>query len=487
MRRTTLLALIAGLCLAGLPAGAGAASTRPDEPVTLTGAEAGPLQGLQPDRILGFAYSRQGGGGHRGKRLRGSWTQVPVQIDERKLVDFGTQPAAGAVGGGVDGTVYGTSPSGLTALQYADPGTFVGADPDTRFDADDELTFMAGDSGSRAPKQRAKPRQAGWHGATRIRVGDPLSSGKPTYLYLFNSTDLGLKPDAGRDYVDYDFNLTSGPYKTTYRRGEGPNPETSRISTDNYEIGFSDRWYYDRLAIRAGDADGVDVLDGFKFGFGPGNCGRSEATFNAGEGAFVANIDGPVRAIRSYVGANSGPRAERTHIFYRDRDEIITDLRVHPVSGPLLYRDMSAAGLGMQFRSSSNPIPVTVDGVADQVSSAPADWQLWSGPQGSLFAADRLESSFADELAVKASSFYLDDATPSYQQCWGDSHAYGQFGYRSTADMPNTDPALGAAATLQTTTTEILSPPGLGTGMATNLSRQIDAPLNPHSSALERP
>ena len=479
------MTLIAGACLAASPASAGAASSRPDEPVTLTGAEAGSLQGLQPERILAFAYSRRGG--KSSKRLRGSWTQVPVQIDERKLVDFGTQPAANAVGGGVDGTVYGTAPSGLTALQYADPGTFVGADPDARFDADDELTFMAGDSGSRAPKKRAKPRKAGWQGATRIRIHDSLAHGRATYLYLFNSTDQALKPDAGRDYVSYDFNLQSGPYKTTYRRGEGPNPETSTISTDNYEIGFSDRWYYDRLSIRAGDSQPADILDGLKFGFGPGNCGRSEATFNAGEGAFVANIDGPVRAIRSYVGANSGPRTERTHIFYRDRDEIITDLRVHPVPGPLLYRDMSAAGLGMQFRSASNPIPVTVNGVADQVSSEPADWQLWSGRQGSLFAADRIQSSFADELQAEASSFYLDDATPSYQQCWGDSHAYGQFGYQSSADMPNTDPALGAAATLHTTTTEILGPPGFGTGRATYLSHRIDEPLSATSSALERP
>ena len=48
-----------------------------------------------------------------------------------------------------------------------------------------------------------------------------------------------------------------------------------------------------------------------------------------------------MRAIRSYVGANSGPLTERTHVFYRDRYTIVTDLRVHAVPGPLTYHDLS--------------------------------------------------------------------------------------------------------------------------------------------------
>lgn len=481
MGRRLTQALIASAALALLAAAPAAGLQRPGEPVTVTGADAPRLVGLPPFRIVGFTYSpAKGKRHHSGRHRRGRWTQVPVQVDQRKLADFG-EPH-GLATPGAAGTVYGTAPSGYTALQYADPATFVGADPNPRFDADDELTFMAGDTGSRAPGTRRLPRGVGPAGATRIRVGDPLETGQPGYVYLFNSTGK-RKPAAGRDYVDYHFALDSGAYKSTYKRADGPNPEHSRISTADYQIGFSDRWYYDRLVLRDGVAKPVDVLDGFKFGFGPGECGRSEATFNDAEGAFVANIDGPVRAIRSYVGANSGPRTERTHYFYANRDEIVTDLRVHPVHGSLLYHDMSAAARGMTFRSSASPGGVRVDGVADSVSSKPATWELWSGRQGSLTATDRMSSSFGAALAAQASSFYLDDATPAYQQCWGDTHAFGQFGYRSTADMPNTDPALGTADTLRATTTEILGRPGVGPGRAAKLAGQIDAPLIARASA----
>ena len=148
---------------------------------------------------------------------------------------------------------------------------------------------------------------------------------------------------------------------------------------------------------------------------GPTTCGRSEETFNDAEGAFVANIDGPVRAIRAYVGANSGPLTERTDVFWPDRHEIITDLRVHSgIPGPMTYHDLSAAGLGMTYLDSSNPAGVTVDGVPDSLSSAPPGWRLWTGRQGSLVSTDRLESSFAAELNAQASNWYLDHAdTPA--------------------------------------------------------------------------
>jgi hypothetical protein len=473
-RRGAQTAIAAAAALAALaaiaPSGATAKLARPGEPVTLTGDVLERLQGADPSRLVGF-------------RVRaGNWEQVPVQIDERKTVDFGQPPGGSGAGGGRDGTVYGTAASGYTALQYADPGTFVGADPDGSFDADDELTFMAGDTGDRARHKDGRPRGVSRKRATRIRVGDPrrplAADKKLAYLYVFRSRG-GLDPSAGKDYVSYDFDLDSGAYKPTYRRGSGPNPEHSKIATGTYEIGFSDRWYYDELRLKPPGGSGADILDGFKFGFGAGSCGRSEATFNAGEGAFVANIDGPVRAIRSYVGANSGPRTERTHFFYGDRHEIVTDLRVHSVPGPLIYTDLSGAAAGMTFRASNTPA-VTVDGAPDPPLGGdlpPAEWQLWSGDQGSLFAADRFTSSFGDDLEAGGYGFYLDDSTPPFEQCWGDSAAIGQYGYGSTSSMPNTDPALGDFETLRSTTTEILAGHDTGARKATAWARQIDTPL----------
>ena len=59
------------------------------------------------------------------------------------------------------------------------------------------------------------------------------------------------------------------------------------------------------------------MLDGHKAHFWFSICARSNATFAYAEGAFIANIDGPIRAIRSYIGANSGLKTQRTEIFYR--------------------------------------------------------------------------------------------------------------------------------------------------------------------------
>jgi hypothetical protein len=81
--------------------------------------------------------------------------------------------------------------------------------------------------------------------------------------------------------------------------------------------------------VRSGGATGADILDRHKNLFAPGNCVRSEDTFSAAEGAFIVNKSGPVRALRAYIGANSGPYTGRLHVFYARRELITTYLRVH--------------------------------------------------------------------------------------------------------------------------------------------------------------
>lgn len=454
------------------PAPAGAADR--DEPVVVTGADLPALAGLAPSGVVGFAYDAE----------RERWTQFPVQIDERKFVDFGAVPSNDLLG--TEGTVYGTAPIGHGALQYADPATWVGPDTDPSFDADDELALMAGDAGDRAGGAFELPDHVLAAGATEVRVSDPLGAAD-RYAYLFRAK-RDLAPGAGSDYVEYGFSLNSGGYRSSYKRRTGPNPEASRIATADYVAGFSDRWFFDQLAITDGSATGAELLDGYKFSFGPTSCGRSEASFNGatdnygtttpGEGAFVANIDGPVRAIRAYVGANSGPLTERTHVFYRDRYTITTDLRVHAVGGPMLYHDLSAAGVGMTYLNSANRGGVPIDGNPDAIDPAPVSWSAWTGPQGSLVSADRIESSFRDALMAAATTWYLDDSTPAPNlQCWGDLQAYGQAGLRSTASMPNTDPRTTPTASLRTTTTDVVAPPGLSAADADRISAEVDAPL----------
>jgi hypothetical protein len=320
--------------------------------------------------------------------------------------------------------------------------------------------------------------------SVRLKLSDPLGSA-PGFIYLFESKGK-RQPDAGQDYVQYDFSVDSGDYRSTYKRADGPNPEHSTIATAAYHAGFSDRWFFDQLSI--GDPAGPDILDGFKFQFAPDTCGRSEATFNVGEGAFVANLDGPVRAIRSYVGANSGPLTERTDVFYRQRHQIITDLRVHSIGGLMTFHDMSQAAVGANmsyFDSENSPVPV--DGNQDAIGSTLPSWRYWNGI-GSLWSADRIESSFKDQLLAASSAWYLDSASPGsvQQQCWGDSQALGESGIHSTYTIPNTDPRNGPAEHLRATTTDVMVPTPLLRGAArrepmgpARLAAELDAPLQP--------
>ncbi|MBA3281457.1 MAG: hypothetical protein H0U29_04435, partial [Acidimicrobiia bacterium] len=256
-------------------------------------------------------------------------------------------------------------------------------------------------------------------------------------IYLFASTG-GLNPAAGRDYVDYDFTLSSGAYKTSYRRAAGPNPETSKVTTAGYEVGFTDRWKEDSWKVRARGASGADILDAHKNQFAIDNCGRSNITFSTGEGAFVANIDGPVRGIRSYVGANSGPLTQRTHLMYRDRIEVVSNLRVHAIPAIMDFIDYSVAARGMTYRSSTKPAGVPIDGNADAISTAPATWEAVDGPQGQVFTHNSLATN-APGVAGSMRWFYRDQTTPPETQCWGDRSFLGASG-SSLGAIPNTDP-----------------------------------------------
>ena len=97
---------------------------RASEPVVLTGVDVPALSGADPTALVAFRYD-------------GGWVQIPLQIDQRAVVDFGT--------------IYGWGPSGYTVVTYTDTAMFTGADHDPLFDGDDELVFLAGEAGASAP------------------------------------------------------------------------------------------------------------------------------------------------------------------------------------------------------------------------------------------------------------------------------------------------------------------------------------------------
>src|SRR5690606_24302428 len=142
------------------------------------------------------------------------------------------------------------------------------------------------------------------------------ADGATRYAYLYRRASARLDPAAGADLVRYDARFQRGPYLATYDR-EGrrvprnprpvrdpraSNPENTTVRTPFYTLGFSDRWILDRMEIEGGP----DILDVDVLGATPGNCVRSPYTASLSHGAFLANRDGPVRAIRRVIGFNSG-------------------------------------------------------------------------------------------------------------------------------------------------------------------------------------
>ena len=426
----------------------GCAFQRPEDPVVLEGSDVPRLTGAAPGKVIAFRY------------LNGRWEQIPVQVDERALIDLGT--------------VYDEPADGVKLMSYTDPNTFAGGDPDPTVDGNDEIAFMGIDGGAQAAAG-SHPSGVVTSSGEEIRFHDPIGEPSDTFVYLYRQTG-NLAQDAGRPYVDYDFNLLSGDYKSTYRLQDGPNPEDSTVRTGFYTRHFSDRWADDGLRITAAGASGVDILDRHKNLFAPGNCGRSEDTFDDAEGAFIVNKSGPVRAIRSYIGANSGPLTARQHIFYDRREDITTTLRVHAIPGIMDFFDYSPAASGMTYRSNADPDGTTIDGVPDDVDAGRIGWETVDGPQGGLSMVHRVET---DVPGFDWSSYYFDDKTPASsgaeKQCTGDGAAYGASGPWINRSIPNTDPRSTPFSSLVDERTIFYELPGRTNGP--KRSEQVDRPM----------
>ena len=461
------LALAAFALLA--PPALAAPLSRPDDPVVITGAGVPSLTGAAPGQILAFAWN-------------GSWDQVPVQVDDRKLVNL--RAAYPTPFPSCSDPCY--APFSTPAkLRYADPGTRVGADTDPSLDANDEIAFMAKDAGAQAG---AAADPAGVLAGSRVEivVTDPLDGGTG-YVYLFRQTG-SIDPGAGQQYVTYSFSLVSGAYLSTYDHATGLNPETSTVVTPNYTRRFTDRWQESELKIFRGAASEVDILDRNENQFSPDNCGRSRLTFAQGEGAFLANRSGPVRAIRSFLGANSGPMTEHQQIFYEGREEDTTFLRVHPIPAVMSFLDYSAAATGMTYRNNNNTVGVTVNGVADSVAAGPLTWESVDGVQGALTSVHTWSTTLA---AGKFTSFYRDLSSPPAGQtpCQGDSGFYGASGPYVNGSIGSTDePSNGGAPAdrLTSTRTMFFDAPGAANGalrrqqVAARLTTNVDpAPVTP--------
>lgn len=419
----------------------GGLTQRPAAPIVLVGGQVPGMSGVTAGDIVGFAWKD------------GAWVQVPVQVDERVRIDFCTIYAKALLG---EAKAPCATTKIIDALFYADPNTYTGPDSDPKFDLDDELVFMARDTGSKLGAA-SEPDGVVAGSGVEVEVVDGAETG---WVYLFERTaDGGLGPDAGADLISYVLQFAGDiDYKTEYPfAGKGscgdavcdpPILEDSLISSAFYERHFSARWVTDSLRLNTPNSTGDDILDIAQARFAPDFCGRHVLTFSTSEGAFIANIDGPVRAIRSYMGANSGPLTQRTHLFY-DRVEVTqTFLRVHAIPSIMELVDYSADAAGMTYYNEHNEDGVAIDGVPDPgFDTAQFAWELVSGPHGSV--VNTITPHYSTPLETIA--YYEDDADTPNDQCsmsntldHPDDKAIGTSGMWVVDAIPDTDPRDGS-------------------------------------------
>ena len=406
--------------------------------LTVTGLHAQPARG--PGRDDRRAGARAGRASRAGDvvafRWVDGWDQVPVQVDERKQVDLGA--------------VYNGGRAGLR---------------------DDGLRRPEHVHGRRRERERRRRRRGRVHGEGRRLAGARPTRPRPPGVVAGSGVKVKVHSALGerRRRLDLPVQAQRQPQPGGRRelRGLRLQPALGRVQDDLQAPGrpqprghdghdavlpdhFSDRWLNDRLRIKAGDASGVDILDRAKALLGPGNCGRSEDTFDDAEGAFIANRAGPVRAIRSYIGANSGPLTQREHIFYEQREDIRTFLRVHAIPGPWDFFDYSSAAIGMTYRNNLNTGGVTIDGKPDTPAAGALTWESVDGPR-----AGCRSSALPDDRhrrlrrAPRTTSTTARRARGAETQCTGDAQAIGESGPWINSTMPNTDPRTAAVQLAQ--------------------------------------
>ncbi|MFT5358530.1 MAG: hypothetical protein ACI9KE_005769 [Polyangiales bacterium] len=427
-------------------------------PVVLLGLQLPTLTETPTNRLEAYAF-------------RGGWERVPLQVDERDLRTLEAVYGPGrqieeSNGDALRLSFYTNDP------HTSDYETYVGVDGTAGLDNDDEVSFFlrdAGACGEQAPptlEQVAVVQVALDRAPDDVRCvfigmsaagADPLTATVVQTFELLNGMDL----------PSYDTNPSASTVRHPSCQGDlwsGANEEDSTVRTDLYERHFSGRWASDGLRI----GDSADILDAEELrvagpdveGLEP-HCRRSANSFSNGRGVVATVKSGPVRAIRSYLGANSGPGTQRTHFYYPDREVVETHVRVHAIPGAFSeIMDLSSDAEGLRYLAPSVRSGVVIDGRPDNVPSDPNPWELVTGtPNNSDVALAMLlihdiEGYPWPHAPSDVVQVFVDDgATPNQCVCSGEDEVMiGGFGrailptkdwYESSAPLhywPSTDP-----------------------------------------------
>ncbi len=265
-------------------------------------------------------------------------------------------------------------------------------------DDNDEISFMAGDSGDRmGPGQRP----AGATRGTELELRDPVDGGLG-WVYLVEVP--GSKPPEGlADYVDY-------------RVEDG----VVYIRSKRFELGYRvGRINYDHLRMRtAGGALSENVLDRQLVGMEAILAGERGLKLSAPQSIIkvedIAVIDGPVRVIvdeimNMHLGAISFQYGSELFMtFYRCGQNNEVDFKF-PAAGNALFKsllfywslDFNKDVVGSYYLDANHaaPLPIRDEKRRGVPADRPHFWWGLYGPKGAVLQALKLDQDIMEYFA----------------------------------------------------------------------------------------
>ena len=394
------------------PASAPRCPARPTRSCS-TGSALPKLLGGAPAHVVGFAWDGS------------AWHQIPVQVDERDLVNPGqiyhrpTTIWPSLAGGGAYEMLVYTPPAAPRATGYTSAPTYTPSDSDPTFDGNDEVSFLANDTGKQAAGSVAAP--AGVDATTPRRgEGDRPAQDVATSGTCTSSTATP-SPAASAGHHRREVHVlvstrgtTSPPTRWVTRRSVpnnsfGFNPEHSTVVTPHLPRDLRRPVAEQRARRHRRRRDGCDaaralaLLRDRRLWPERGHLRRLDEQPGRGR-VHRRTSPGPVRGIRSYLGANSYLYTANTHFFYPGREDLVTDVRGHaglPGYGSAddyVDRHDRAEVLGpgehgradrRDRRTRSRRSPTSTG------ATAPPMWQMVSGNQGSVVTVRTLDTDIS--------------------------------------------------------------------------------------------
>ena len=262
------------------------------------------------------------------------------------------------------------------------------------------------------------------------------------WIYLFKRSG-SLSPGAGESYVDYDFQLLSGAYKTTYKLQDGPNPENTTVTTPFYVDHFSDRWLNDQIqrqgrqrVARSTSSTAPRPRSARASAGAPRTPSTTPRARSSPTGSARCGRSAPTSAptaARSPSASTSSTSSARTSA----RSCACTRSPGRGTSSTTRRRP-----IGMTYRNNLNTGGVRIDGTPDTPTDGALTWETVDGPQGGLSMAHSADHRHpGPRRAPRTTSTTARPGGGAETQCTGDAQAYRrERAVDLHSNLPNTDP-----------------------------------------------